>query len=58
MLATPVQGNKLGHAFAAATEAVKAEAWHDLFDTTVIQISRHDVDRFKTELLRLATDLL
>uniref|UniRef100_A0A1D2AER3 Cell division control protein 45-like protein n=1 Tax=Auxenochlorella protothecoides TaxID=3075 RepID=A0A1D2AER3_AUXPR len=53
-----MQGNKLGHAFAAATEAVKAEAWHDLFDTTVIQISKHDVDRFKSELLRLATDLL
>jgi hypothetical protein len=28
----------LGQAFAAATEAVGAQAWHDLFDTTVIQI--------------------
>lgn len=54
----PNQGNRLGHAFFAATEAIKAEAWHDLFDTTVIRIAKRDVDRFKSELLRRATDLL
>lgn len=52
------QGNKLGHAFAEATELVGAQSWHDLFDTAVIEIAHSDVDRFKTQLLRVAAELL
>ncbi|KDD74959.1 hypothetical protein H632_c963p2, partial [Helicosporidium sp. ATCC 50920] len=51
-------GNPLGHAFSAAIEEVGAEAWYDLFDTTVVEISKDDVEKFKVELLRKAGNLL
>lgn len=54
----PGRGNRLGDAFAAATEEVHAQAWHDLFDTSIMEIMSDDVERFKAELLRVATDLL
>lgn len=54
----PGQGNKLGSAFIAAAEEVGAQAWHDLFDTTIMEIVGDDVERFKAELLKVATELL
>ncbi|GAB4814948.1 hypothetical protein N2152v2_001994 [Parachlorella kessleri] len=53
-----MQGNKLGQAFAEATELVRAQSWHDLFDTSVIEIAHGDVERFKQEVLRVAAELL
>lgn len=53
-----MQGNRLGTAFAAAAEDVGAQAWQDLFDTTVMEVAFGDVDRFKGELLRLATEIV
>jgi cell division control protein 45 len=57
-VAAPGQGNKLGAAFEAAAEEVGAQAWHDLFDTTIMEVAAEDVERFKAELLRVATELL
>jgi len=54
----PGQGNRLNAAFAAATEEVGAQAWHDLFDTAIMEIIGDDVERFKAELLRVASELL
>lgn len=54
----PGEGNKLGAAFAAAAEEVGAQAWHDLFDTSIMEIMCHDVERFKAELLRVASEIL
>lgn len=53
-----IRGNKLGLAFAEATEEVGAQAWHDLFEATVIELAASDVERFKQELLRAAAELL
>lgn len=53
-----MQGNRLGMAFAAAAEDVRAQAWQDLFDTTVMEVAFGDVDRFKSELLRQASELI
>lgn len=53
-----MRGNKLGTAFIEATERVRAQAWHDLFDTCIFEIKQEDVPRFKEELLRLANQLL
>lgn len=53
-----MQGNRLGLAFQAATEEVGAQAWHDLFESTVIELAADDIERFKQELLRSAADLL
>lgn len=55
---SPGKGNRLGTAFQAAAEEVAAQAWHDLFDTSIMEIASEDVERFKAELLRVATDLL
>ena len=55
---SPGQGNRLGAAFAAAAEEVGAQAWHDLFDTSIMEIMVDDVERFKAELLRVASDML
>jgi hypothetical protein len=49
-----LRGNKLGAAFSAASEKVGARAWHDLFDTCVVEVTSSDVERFKSELLRMA----
>lgn len=57
-ISNPGKGNRLGEAFEAAAEEVGAQAWHDLFDTTVMEIATEDVERFKGELLRVATELL
>lgn len=57
-ITSPGKGNRLGEAFEAAAEEVGAQAWHDLFDTTVMEIAVEDVERFKGELLRVATELL
>jgi cell division control protein 45 len=54
----PGQGNKLGSAFVQAAEDVSAQAWHDLFDTSIMEIMADDVERFKAELLRIASDIL
>jgi hypothetical protein len=54
----PGQGNRLGAAFEAAAEEVGAQAWHDLFDTSIMEIAGEDVERFKAELLRVASELL
>lgn len=54
----PGRGNKLGAAFEAAIEEVGAQAWHDLFDTAIMEVVAEDVERFKAELLRVATELL
>ena len=52
------QGNRLGAAFQAAADEVRALAWHDLFDTSIMEIAGDDVERFKAELLRAASELL
>jgi hypothetical protein len=52
------KGNGLGDAFEVAAEAVNAQAWHDLFDTTIMEVMQEDVERFKSELLRVASELL
>ena len=52
------QGNQLGKAFVEASEGVSAMSWHDLFDTSIMEIAGDDVERFKAELLRVASDLL
>lgn len=57
-VASPGQGNKLGAAFVQAADDVGAQAWHDLFDTSVMEIMADDVERFKAELLRIASDIL
>jgi hypothetical protein len=57
-VAAPGRGNKLGAAFEAAAEEVGAQAWHDLFDTAIMEVAAEDVERFKGELLRVATELL
>jgi cell division control protein 45 len=57
-VAAPGQGNRLGAAFEAAAEEVGAQAWHDLFDTSIMEIAGEDVERFKAELLRVASELL
>lgn len=57
-VASPGQGNKLGAAFVQAAEDVGAQAWHDLFDTSIMEIMADDVERFKAELLRIASDIL
>lgn len=55
---SPGQGNRLGTAFQLAAEEVMAQSWHDLFDTSIMEIDASDVERFKAELLKEATDLL
>lgn len=57
-LCAALQGNQLGQAFAETAELVGAQSWHDLFDTSVMEIAHADVARFKTELIRLAGQLL
>ena len=57
-VSSPGQGNKLGSAFVQAADDVGAQAWHDLFDTSVMEIMADDVERFKAELLRIASDIL
>lgn len=57
-VSAPGKGNKLGAAFASAAEEVGAQAWHDLFDTSIMEIVADDVERFKSELLRVASELL
>ena len=54
----PGQGNRLGEAFTAAAEEVGALAWHDLFENSIMEIAGDDVERFKAELLRTASELL
>ncbi|KAI8103739.1 hypothetical protein M9435_006267 [Picochlorum sp. BPE23] len=54
----PGEGNKLGSAFVQAAEDVGAQSWHDLFDTSVMEIMANDVERFKAELLRIASEIL
>lgn len=44
-LTPPVQGNKLGTAFIEATERVRAQAWHDLFDTCIFEIKQEGEGR-------------
>jgi cell division control protein 45 len=57
-VAAPGRGNRLGLAFVQAAEEVGAHAWLDLFDTSVVEVAGADVERFKAELLRVATELL
>lgn len=51
-------GNRLGSAFVQAAEEVGAQAWHDLFDTSIMELMVDDVERFKAELLRIASEIL
>ena len=52
------QGNRLGSAFVQAAEDVGARSWHDMFSTNICELDSSDVERFKAELLRVASDVL
>ena len=52
------QGNCLGSAFVQAAEDVGARSWHDMFSTNICELDCSDVERFKAELLRVASEVL